>query len=81
MLCACWHGYQNVVECLVRSGCSLHTANKDGELPLHVAAVRGNHNIVQFLSENGADLDATDNVSTSKQHPNPSRHSLVSFGH
>ena len=48
----------------MRAGCSLQTANRDGELPLHVAAVRGNYNIVQFLAENGADLDATDNVST-----------------
>lgn len=51
-----------MVECLARAGCLLHTANKDGETPLHVAAVRGYHNIVRFLAENGANLDATDNV-------------------
>ena len=50
------------MECLARAGCLLDVANNDGETALHVAAARGYHSIVRFLVENGADLDATDNV-------------------
>ena len=62
LLCGCWHGYRRVVECLARAGCLLQLANHEGETALHVAAVRGNHGIVQFLVENGVNLNATDNV-------------------
>ena len=50
------------MECLAQAGCLLYLTNHEGETALHVAAVRGNHNIVQFLVENGVNLDATDNV-------------------
>ena len=50
------------MECLARAGCPLQLTNSEGETALHVAAVRGNQNIVQFLVENGVSLDTTDNV-------------------
>lgn len=62
LLCGCWHGYRRVVECLAQARCHLQVANKEGETALHVAAVRGNFSIVQFLVENGVNLNATDNV-------------------
>lgn len=62
LLCACWHGYQNVVECLTQAGCSLQTTNNEGETALHIAAVRGYYGIVRFLCESGAQLDSADNV-------------------
>ena len=60
--CACWHGYQSIVECLVRSGCSLILVNKDSETCLHVAAVRGHYNTVRLLCQAGADLNTQDKV-------------------
>ncbi len=51
-----------MVECLTSAGCSLQASNKEGESPLHVAAVRGYYGIVRFLSENGAQLDLRDKV-------------------
>ena len=62
LLCGCWHGYRRVVEILARAGCLLQLANNEGETAIHVAAVRGNYNIVQFLVENGVNLNATNNV-------------------
>ena len=63
--CGVWHGYQGVVECLVRAGSSLHCTNRDGEMPLHVAAVRGYLSLVRFLCENRAGVNARDKVCAS----------------
>lgn len=51
-----------MVECLVQAGSSLQRCNKDGETPLHVAAVRGYFSLVKYFCEKGADLDARDKV-------------------
>ena len=64
LLCACWHGFQPIVECLVESGSSLWIRNKDGDTAVHVAAVRGYYTIVRFLCESGADIDAVNQVCT-----------------
>ena len=62
LLCACWHGFQPIVECLVESGSSLWIRNKDGDTAVHVAAVRGYYTIVRFLCKSGADIDAVNQV-------------------
>ena len=46
----------------MQAGSSLQRCNKDGETPLHVAAVRGYFSLVQYFCEKGANLDARDRV-------------------
>lgn len=41
----------------------MNIKNREGETPLLTASARGYHDIVECLSEHGADLDATDKVS------------------
>ena len=47
----------------MHAGCPLITPNKEGDSPLHVAAVRGHYDIVRLLCESGVDLDSTNYVS------------------
>lgn len=62
MLCACWHGFQNIVERLILAGSSLSLTNRDGDTVLHVSSVRGNYTIVRYLCEKGSDLNAVNKV-------------------
>ena len=63
LLCACWQGFQPIVECLLHHGCSLDASNGDGDTCLHIAAVRGYYNIVRYLCEHGVSKDTVNNVS------------------
>ncbi len=46
----------------MRAGSSLQSTNKDGESPLHMAAVRSYFPLVRFLCENRAGINAQDKV-------------------
>lgn len=68
MHCASWHGYYPVAKALCQAGCSVNIRNREGETPLLTASARGYHDIVECLTEHGADLDATDKVNDSRRH-------------
>ena len=51
-------GDLELVKSLVKKGVSIHSKNKKGETPLHIAVYTENLNIVKWLIEKGADLNA-----------------------
>lgn len=60
--CACWHGFQSLVECLVEAKGNLDIQNNEGETPLHIAAARGHYDILRYLCDSGAIIDKQDKV-------------------
>ncbi|GAB1598990.1 krev interaction trapped protein 1-like [Argonauta hians] len=48
---AAWKGHADAVLTLLRAGCSPNIANRDQQTPLHIAAMRGNPNVVDVLLE------------------------------
>eukprot|EP00951_Prasinocladus_malaysianus_P029263 scaffold269415_cov32-Prasinocladus_malaysianus.AAC.1 len=59
----CYRGDLKAATMALRRGIDVNVRNKIGWTPLHAAASGGQAKVLEFLLENGADLDATDNVS------------------
>jgi hypothetical protein len=55
---ACEYGHRDVVEYLLHQGVDLHTGENTGQTALHLAAHRGQLEIVKLLLDRGARLEA-----------------------
>jgi ankyrin repeat protein len=59
LIFACQNGHFGIAELLVKTDPELlRIATVAGTLPLHVAAQAGNVEMVQYLLDNGAEIDA-----------------------
>jgi ankyrin repeat protein len=57
-VCACEYGHKNVVEFLLDKGVDLRAGENTGQTALHLAAHRGQVEIVRLLLKHGAPLEA-----------------------
>ena len=55
-------GREDVLPMLLKKGADADTQDKDGDTPLHGAALNGNSDILRLLLENGADPNIRNNV-------------------
>lgn len=53
---------------LIDAGANANMKNVDGFTPLHLAAGLGRENIVEFLVQNGSDVNAKTNAGQSPHH-------------
>ena len=69
-------GHTETIKSLIAQGKDINARNIRGQTPLHLAAAKGNSDVVQLLLENGAEVDAvaTDSGCTSL-------HYAASLGH
>lgn len=61
--CACMatNDNQEVIKYLIKMGANLNSRSRSGLSPLHIAAMRGRHEIVRILLAHGADPNLRDN--------------------
>jgi len=60
MMWAAAYGQTPTVQMLISHGASVHTAGKEMETPLHLAASCGCHELIMLLLRNGAQVDCED---------------------
>jgi ankyrin repeat protein len=56
------------VEMLLKKGCNTKYRDKDGNTPLHLAALNGRVDVVELLISHGADVNARDNYGWTPLH-------------
>ena len=57
---ASWHGFDTLVESLLKAGKAFECRDRGDQTPLHVASAAGHHRIVQLLLKHDADPDVRD---------------------
>eukprot|EP00090_Calanus_glacialis_P034342 TRINITY_DN5759_c0_g1_i1.p1 TRINITY_DN5759_c0_g1~~TRINITY_DN5759_c0_g1_i1.p1 ORF type:complete len:216 (-),score=79.01 TRINITY_DN5759_c0_g1_i1:130-747(-) len=86
MMWAAAYGQTPTVQMLINHGASVHTAGKEMETPLHLAASCGCHELIMMLLRHGAQVDCEDENSstptmfaTMNKHPH-CVHELIASG-
>lgn len=57
---ACFLGYKNIVVILVKYGADVNQCSQNGRSPLMWAVYRNHTHVIDFLLDNGADVDIRD---------------------
>merc|ERR1719326_1955590 len=57
---ATWKNHEPIVKSLVEKKCNIQCGDYQGRTPLHEACYYGHFNLVQFLVDNGHDVNVTD---------------------
>lgn len=62
LMSAIVEGKEDIFNYLVNIGCNINNKDKSGLTALHFAAIYDRYNIVKALINNGAEIDAIDNI-------------------